>query len=211
MIPFIFVPIASQQIAFDSRIQAPIPQIETYSGPAIVGEVPFYSQFNDIKSPKWQKVGCGIASLAMVINFYEPGAVSVNTLLEQGIAANAYDKKSGWIYKGLIELSRNYGLNGAYYDLSKLDPEAAIGTLINYLKNGPVIISTHYKFDPKSPIPHLVVINSINDNTVYYNDPASTKGNEQIPISDFLKAWKKRIIVIKPIEIADRGLLTLDL
>lgn len=162
-----------------------------------IPQVPFYSQFADVQSPKWQKVSCGVASLAMVIDYYKP-AVSVETLLKAGIAAGAYDPNAGWTYKGLIGLSNSYGLKGASYDLGKSTTDAAFTSFKSYLKDGPVIASIHYKFDPKSTIPHLVVINAIKDGVVYYNDPAATSGGKTISTTDFLKAWKKRFIVIRP-------------
>lgn len=160
---------------------------------------PFYSQFKDITAPAWQKVGCGVASLAMVIDYYEP-AVPVNTLLKQGIAANAYLQKAGWTYAGLISLSQKYGLDGDSYDLGKLGKDEAFTRFKAYLKDGPVIASVHYKFDPKSTIPHLVVINRLSDGVLYYNDPAAKSGNREISIDDFLKAWKKRFIVVRPVK-----------
>lgn len=162
--------------------------------------VPFYSQFRDITSPKWKKVGCGIASLAMVIEYYEPDTVSVDTLLGQAINSGAYQNNAGWIHKGLVSLSRKYGLDGKAYDLSGGDKETALKALKSHLKDGPVMVSVHYKFDPKSPIPHLAIINSIDGDTVYYNDPAMDKGGKQISTTQFLKAWKKRFIVFRPVE-----------
>jgi ABC-type bacteriocin/lantibiotic exporter with double-glycine peptidase domain len=159
--------------------------------------VPFYSQFKDITSTAWQKVGCGVTSLAMIIDYYKP-AVSVNTLLKQGIAAGAYDPSAGWTYKGLIALGNQYGLSGASYDLATLSSAAAFTQLSGYLQDGPVIVSVHYKFDPKSTIPHLVVIDGIVGDTLYYNDPAAKSGEKTISSSDFLKGWKKRLIVIRP-------------
>ncbi|MCE9644121.1 C39 family peptidase [Candidatus Parcubacteria bacterium] len=160
--------------------------------------VPFYSQFKDITSAAWQKVGCGVASLAMIIDFYKDDTVSVNTLLTQGIAENAYLKNAGWSHKGLIQLSNKYGLGGKSYDLSKLSTKASFAEFKNQLKSGPVIASVHYKFDPKSTIPHLVVIDGIVGDTIYYNDPAAKTGQKQISTTDFLKAWKKKFIVIRP-------------
>ncbi len=165
-----------------------------------IPEVPFYSQFTDIKSPAWQKVGCGITDLTMVIEYYHPGSASVETLLKKGIAAGAYDYNAGWIYKGLIDLSRQYGLDGTYHDLSGLDAESAFKKFKGYLKEGPVILSVHYKFDPKSTIPHLVVINGIKDGIVYYNDPATTTGTKQISVANFLKGWKRKVIVLRPVQ-----------
>ncbi len=133
-----------------------------------------------------------------MINFYEPNAISVNTLLKQGIAAGAYDQNAGWIYQGLIHLAQKYGLGGNYYDLSKMDAKTAFDRFKNYLKDGPVILSVHYKFDPKSAIPHLVVIDGITNNVVYYNDPAAKAGEKQISIANFLKGWKRKVITIRP-------------
>ncbi len=159
--------------------------------------VPFYSQFKDITSPQWQKVGCGVASLAMIIDYYKP-AVPVDTLLKQGIAAGAYLESAGWTYKGLIQLSAKYGLSGNSYDLGKLSTKSAFTQFKEQLADGPVIASVHYKFDPKSTIPHLVVINGIRDGLVYYNDPAAKTGEKSISTEDFLKAWKMRFIVVRP-------------
>jgi uncharacterized protein YvpB len=163
-----------------------------------IPNVPFYSQFKDIASPKWQKIGCGVASLAMVIDYYNPDAVSVNTLLASGIAAGAYTD-AGWTYSGLIFLSKAYGLDGNAHDLSGTDSASALSQIKSSLDDGPVIASIHYKFDPKSTIPHLVVIDGIKDDVVYYNDPAAKSGEKQISVSDFQKGWKKRFIVIRPV------------
>lgn len=164
-----------------------------------IPNVPFYSQFTDIISHNWQKVGCGITSLAMIIDYYKTDAISVNKLLLQGIAIGAYDKNAGWIHSGLIQLSKEYGLDGKTYDFSKLNNAKALAQIKEILKDGPVMASVHYKFDPKSTIPHLVVIDGIDKDTIYYNDPASNIGKKKISTADFLKGWKKRLIAIRPV------------
>jgi len=166
---------------------------------ASVPQVPFYSQFNDITSPSWQKVGCGIASLAMLVDYYKP-AVPVDTLLEQGIASGAYLTNAGWTYKGLIGVAGKYGLTGESYDLASLGQKGAYAELKKYLSDGPVMVSVHYKFDPASTIPHLVVINGIKGDTLYYNDPAARAGAGEISSEKFLAAWKNRFIVLRPAE-----------
>ncbi len=168
--------------------------------PVTVSDVPFYSQFLDIESLSWRKQGCGITSLAMIIDFYKTENVSVNTLLKQGIAIGAYDPKAGWIYKGLINVAKKYGLEGSTHDLGSSSTKVALAELKKSLQDGPVIASVHYKFDPKSKIPHLVVIDGIDNDTIYYNDPAAKTGERQISTADFLKAWKKRFIVIRPLK-----------
>lgn len=159
--------------------------------------VPFYSQFKDITKTEWKKVGCGIASLAMLIEFYEPGSVSVDTLLKEGISAGAYISDAGWSHAGLINLSKKYGLSGGSNDMSGSTMEAAFTKLKTVLKEGPVMVSVHYTFDPKNPIPHLVVINGVSDGKVYYNDPAEKMGGGAISIKQFQSAWKKRYIQIR--------------
>lgn len=167
---------------------------------SISPEVPFYSQFQDISSPKWKKVGCGITSLAMLIEYYEPDTVDVDTLLSEGIKRGAFINNVGWSYAGLIDVSHKYGLDGEAHDLGNLSSEAARTELEDALAEGPVIASVHYKFDPKNPIPHLVVINGIDGDTVFYNDPASKEGgNLSLPLKTFLASWKQRFIVIRPV------------
>jgi len=165
-----------------------------------VPDVPFYSQFRNIQAAGWQKLGCGVASLAMIIDFYSPRAVSVNALLQEGIAEGAYSKGAGWKHEGLVLLAREYGLKGEDYDLSHLEIAAAFAQFEKFLKEGPVMASVYYKFDPKSPIPHLVVINGIEGGRIYYNDPAGIAGGQEISIADFMKGWKRKFIVIQPQE-----------
>jgi ABC-type bacteriocin/lantibiotic exporter with double-glycine peptidase domain len=171
----------------------PLPPVHT-----TVPAVPFYSQFADIHSLSWQKVGCGITSLAMIINYYSDDTVSVDTLLKKGIADGAYNTTYGWIHNGLITLAKKYSLNGTSYDVTSLDKDSSLRKLEVYLKDGPVIVSVHYKFDPKSKIPHLIVLDGINGGYIYYNDPAAKTGQKKILVEDFQKGWKKKFIVIRP-------------
>lgn len=156
--------------------------------------VPFYSQFNDITPASWKKVGCGIASLAMLIEYYNPGEVVVDTLLQEGIDANAYLDSAGWTYAGLIGISKKYGMGGQTYDFGNLSMENAYKELLAGLEEGPVMASVHYTFQKTNPIPHLVIINGIEDGKVYYNDPAEKEGGGSISVAQFQSAWKKRYI-----------------
>ena len=164
-----------------------------------VPTVPFYSQFADISSPTWQKVGCGIASLAMLIDFYAGEVESVDALLNRGIATNAYLNNAGWIHAGLINLSKPYGLNGQTVSWAHLGTDGAFAELKKALADGPVMASVHYTFEPTNPIPHLVVITGVADGKVFYNDPAEASGGGSLSIEKFQRAWKKRYIEIRPV------------
>jgi uncharacterized protein YvpB len=167
--------------------------------PSEVFTVPFFSQFHDITSAEWKKVGCGVTSLAMMIDFYKPGTVSVDTLLQEGIKADAYLTNDGWTYAGLIGLTQKYGLEGTSHDMASMSMERAFNQLKITLRKGPAMVSVHYTFNPLNPIPHLVVVNGITDEKVYYNDPAEESGGGSISISQFQKSWKKRYIEIHPV------------
>jgi len=163
-----------------------------------IPEVPFYSQFKDIVSPKWKKVSCGIASLAMVIDYYGTDEISANDLLKEGIEDGAYISNAGWSHRGLVLLSEKHGMKGETYDLSNETRREAFEFFVRQLKDGPAIVSVHYKMEPDNPIPHLVVINGFDGDTIYYNDPAAKTPAKEISKQDFLKTWKKRFIVIRP-------------
>lgn len=171
----------------------------TISKSSSVFKVPFYSQFNDISQADWKKVGCGIASLAMLISFYEDEPVSVDGLLKKGISDHAYLDSSGWIHSGLINLSHEYGLDGVSRSVANLKMPEAFSELEKELETGPVMASVHYTFEPTNPIPHLVVVNGVADGKVFYNDPAEENGGGSLSIDKFQKAWKKRYISIRPI------------
>lgn len=166
---------------------------------ASVFTVPFFSQFTDISLEKWRKVGCGIASLAMLIDYYEPQTVSVDELLSDGIAEGAYLTDAGWSHAGLIRLSQQFGLHGESHSMANSSMDEAFAKLENVLAAGPVMASVHYTFDPKNPIPHLVVVNGVAEGKVYYNDPAEKAGGGSISIAKFQSAWKKRYIEIRPV------------
>ncbi len=179
-------------------VEIPPAIVRSITNSNAVPNVPFYSQFADVSSASWKKVACGITSLAMIISYYKDTAVSVDKLLAEGVAEGAYLKNAGWTYAGLINVAQNHGLEGETHDLQGQSSTRALANLKDSLDDGPVIASIHYKFDPKSTIPHLVVINAIIGDTVYYNDPAATTGQKQISIANFLKGWKKRFIIVRP-------------
>lgn len=160
--------------------------------------VPFISQLIDITDPEWKKIGCGIASLAMIVNFHEPTSVEVNKLLDEGIKAGAYSE-AGWTYSGLISVAKKHGISGQAFDLGAQSVETAFSSFKKAVTKGPVMASVHYKFEPTNPIPHLVVVTGIKDNLVYYNDPASTAGGLSIPLATFKAAWKKRYLEFYPL------------
>lgn len=163
-------------------------------------DVPYYSQLTDISAVEWRMEGCGIAALAMEIAFYKPNAVSVDKMLDQAIATGAIARGVGSYHQGLSNLATKYGLVGKVYDLSASNNPTAFGQFKNILKEGPVIVSIRNKFNPASTLGHIIVVTGINDNFVFYSDPASrteANGEKKIAINTFLAGWKKRFITVR--------------
>ncbi len=161
--------------------------------------VPFYSQFQDIPSVEWRSAGCGIASLAMEMEFFKPkNKVSVTKLLLQALDFGAYTADVGWKHKELAALAELYGLTGKNYDLIALNNQTAFDQFKDFLIGGPIIVSIHNKFNPKAALGHLVVVTGIEDGMIFYHDPAyGNKTERKISEKDFLRGWKKRFIVVR--------------
>ena len=159
--------------------------------------VPFYSQFTDVSDPAWKKLACGIASLAMVLEYQTGEKQSVDALLAEGRRSGAYESKNGWIHDGLITLAQKRGLSGAAYNLHASTTVAAFDAFKEKVVQAPTIVSVQYNFNRKSPISHLIVVDRIEDGIVYYNDPAQEQGGGIITQEGFLAAWNKRFIVLQ--------------
>lgn len=166
--------------------------------PMIPYDVPLYSQISDITTVAWKQKGCGVADVAMIVEFYKPNTTSVQKVLEEALASGAYQKNVGWKHAGLAALATKHGLVGKTVDLSPLTKETAFGELKNMIKEGPVIASIRRGFDPASPYGHLIVITGFDEKQVYFNDPGKRDGKRTVAIADFMKGWKKRLIVIRP-------------
>ena len=159
--------------------------------------VPLFSQISDISTVAWQQKGCGVADVAMIVDFYKPKTTSVQEILEEALKQGAYVKNVGWSHEGLATLAAKHGLIGKTVDLSTLKNAAALSQFEDIVKEGPVIASIHRGFNPKSSFGHLVVITGFDDKLVYYNDPGKHDGIRTVSITDFIKGWKKKLIVIR--------------
>lgn len=171
---------------------------EAARGATPIRTVPFFSQFADIDDPAWRKVACGVASLAMIVEYHYEGTTDANRELAAGISANAYTD-NGWSHRGLIELAERHNLRGESVSLAHLSREAAVAALTKAVTDNPVMVSVHYTFEPTNPIPHLVVVTDIRDGYVHYNDPAEPAGGGFITTERFAAAWKQRYIAFTPL------------
>jgi len=163
-------------------------------------DVPLYSQITDIKSPEWRQKGCGVADVAMIVEFYKPNTTTVQDVLEKALKSGAYVKNVGWSHAGLASVAVKYGLVGKTVDLSAYGKETSLKELKKIIVEGPAIASIRRGFSPTSHYGHLIVITGFDEKLVYYNDPGKRDGIKTVAISEFMKGWKKRLIVIRPPE-----------
>ncbi len=162
--------------------------------------VPFYSQFQDMPRVEWRQESCGIASMAMELGFFKAKSVPLTKLLLQALDLGAYTTE-GWKHKELSALAGLYGLQGKNYDYASSTNEAAFSEFKNLLGAGPIIVSIHNKFNPRATLGHLVVVTGINEDTIFYHDPASSKTEKSVSTANFLKGWKKRFITVREKEV----------
>lgn len=155
------------------------------------------SQYIHIQDPEWKEKSCGIVSLAMLLNYFGK-EISADQLLKDGLANNAYLEAVGWKHKELAELGKQYGLNGENLDWAALDTESAYKKAIGHLNPHPIMASIYNNFLPRNG-GHLVVITGADSDKIFYNDPAEkdiNKITKEISPREFLKGWKRRIIII---------------
>lgn len=163
------------------------------------------SQFIDIIDKNWQTKSCGIASLFMAMSWWYPKLEKniLSEMIEAGLNINAYIPNIGWSHKGLVNLLKQYGLDGENYDYFKKDNDFAFKEMLRCLQIGPIIISIYPKFDPNKSGGHLITIYGFKKTGNKFNffiaDPeAKAKGKILYTISQekLKNGWKKRFIKI---------------
>src|SRR3989344_8127218 len=165
------------------------------------------SQQNELH-PEWQYRGCGISSLKMVMNYWHAvdatnASPPIDELLATGLKLYAYVQNIGWSHAGLVNIARQYGYEGQNYDLASSDIETAWESLKAQIKTGPVMVSVYSQFGPTCGGGHIVVVTGLDGDMVYLNDPEEASqeaGVKIMTLEDFLRSWKKRYIVIRPLE-----------
>ncbi|MFH0803582.1 MAG: C39 family peptidase [Candidatus Tagabacteria bacterium] len=167
--------------------------------------VPSYSQYLDIKNKEWQDRACGIIALKSILDFWSDENKKIypdgDKLVEIGLELNAYIPDIGWRHKELVDIAKSLDLDGKNFDWFKKTPEEAFQKMFPYLEKYPLAASVHPLFETQNQGGHLVVLTGFENNILYYNDPASEIREEiaqEIPLDNFLKGWKRRIIAIYP-------------
>jgi hypothetical protein len=72
--------------------------------------VPYISQYSNSFDEDWKNRSCGIASIAMLLGFYNLDDSSPMNLVHEGIAIGGYCN-NGWFHESLVRILRNHGVN----------------------------------------------------------------------------------------------------
>lgn len=85
-------------------------------------DVPALSQKESDVTALYDRKGCGLTSLMMVMQYYEVKP-KVLELAEVADDLKAFSHESGWVHDGLINIARNYNLKGFRINYTQLEDE----------------------------------------------------------------------------------------
>lgn len=137
--------------------------------------VPYFSQFLDVKDNRWMPRACAIVCLKMVLEYYGKKDATIDSLIEEGLRIADYTPV-GWRHDVLVKLAEAHGLSA--HREEGLKDHNGIQKVIDALKRGePVIISAVKSILGQTKF-HMVVVTGIEEEGrevvgFYYHDPES--------------------------------------
>lgn len=176
-------------------------------------DLPYFSQLRDIEAEEWKRRGCGVAVIAMVVNYYRPEAIQyLDHLIDEANAIRPFTER-GWAHDVLVLLAHNYSVLGYREEFKTISDEhqiyfrdAGIEKIAREVTAGrPVIISTVRKFNEEDKF-HMVVITGVKQvgemiEGFYYSDPdyaTEKEGKDQyVDLLTFKKFWRRMAIFLR--------------
>ena len=131
---------------------------------------------------------------------------TLEELLAHGLEVGAYLQGIGWSHRGLVEVAHRYGYKGFNVDsadnsLTPKSPHEAWAMVTRELEQGPLLVSVFAGLDPYRGGGHIVVLTGVHDELTFFNDPeemSAREGYKTVALEAFLRAFKRRYIVIRP-------------
>lgn len=174
----------------------------------------YHSQWRDVVREEWRPRACGIAVLAMMLEYAKPGRdiPDLDRLIDDAVARGAHDPAIGWIHARLIALANEFdvALESRVYRAKAADEEehlaskglAEIAVELSALR--PVIASVRRGFSDAGT-PHMVVLSGAGEDVegkyflVHDPDSKSEEGAQYRRVSreQFEKNWRKLAIFWK--------------
>ena len=170
-------------------------------------DIPYYSQYRDVKDEYWKPRACGILCLKMILDFLKIKINGTDDFIQNANEKKAYGE-NGWIHQGLIDIAKDFDVEmkrKEYKNDENDDLEKGIEKIINSIEDDkPVLVSAIKKFSEKNKF-HMVLLVGfeIENNELkgfYYNDPdyENNEGkNLFVDIEIFKKYWRRLVIFVK--------------
>ena len=139
----------------------------------------------------WSDRSCGLACVGMLINHLTTYKINMIDLFETAYQARFYTK-NGWLHTGLVTILQAHGLNAQAK--SALSAEIIQGLLSNRLYI--VSVTLNFPVDCRRG-GHLVLATNYEQETVFFNDPATWGETcSELPKDTFFASYADRCIEV---------------
>ncbi len=144
-------------------------------------EVPYYSQYLEVKDSEWNIRSCSGSCVAMAMEFLTGKKIDILEYMKEAERDGGYDKLNGASHDYIISCFEKVGLKSwRYKNTETKDVNNDIAPLIESLENGfPVIVSIN-KIILEQKKFHLVLLVGLEKNEkgevthFYYHEPEAT-------------------------------------
>lgn len=177
-------------------------------------EVPYYSQYLEVKDSEWNIRSCSGSCVAMALEFLTGQKIDILEYMREAEREGGYDKINGASHDYIISFFEKAGLKSwRYKNPETKDVNNDITQLIESLENGnPVIVSIN-KIILEQKKFHLILLVGLEKNEAgevthfYYHEPeatvASVENNEAVGgafrkcrVETFEQSYRGRAIFI---------------
>jgi uncharacterized protein YvpB len=172
-------------------------------GKNVILDVPYFSQYLDIKNALEGARSCGITCVKMVLEYFHSTDLSLQEWVDKGMSEGGFGR-SGWIHDYFVKIFNDNNLTAYRKEKMKVDP--GLLEILQSLENkNPVIVSVERRLfdDPSFHMVLVVGFKKDNDGKIlgfYYNDPAKTTvesgKNKFVEIDSFVEYWRKMAIFV---------------
>ncbi|MBU1558067.1 C39 family peptidase [Patescibacteria group bacterium] len=177
--------------------------------------VPYYSQYEDVKDEYWKPRACAIVGVKMTLDYFDNHlGLNVEDLIKEGVSIGGLDENKDWIHEKLVQLLRNHGMSAYRQEFISLNYEyfdklLNIGILKikkELEKENPILVSVPRKFEKEESF-HMIVLTGFETSDsgevkgFYYNDTdyhSEAEGKDIfVDIETFKTHWRRLAIFVK--------------
>ncbi|MDD2935033.1 MAG: C39 family peptidase [Candidatus Pacebacteria bacterium] len=184
-------------------------------------DIPYYSQYTDVKDEYWKPRACGVLCLKSVLDFLETtknerslesGSLSADEFIKLAVDKSAYGK-NGWIHQGLVDVAKDFGVvlkRKEFRSENKKEQKRllieGIKEIKNSLKNDKLVLVSVVKRFSEADKFHMIVLTGFKTSFgvlkgFYYNDTDYQNAGEGkdifVDIGTFKKYWRRLAIFVE--------------